>query len=169
MSIMLYNVKDRKIIPTEEIKLESDKIYIIIDTHMKRSKIWIWSGFNSSIRDRYYAGVSATKIKSQQKLYGASIEVVDEGNEPENFPILSEDKVMKAIEIEEIAVEEKDEIIQEQELDKIDTKIVEKKIPQAERTQTDRIRIEKLKNALKEISLSLENVVVQINNLMEDL
>ena len=78
-------------------KLGKDKIYIIIDRHAQRPKIWIWSGSDSGMMDRYFAGVSATKIKSQLKLYGASIEVVESGNEPEHFPLLSKDKIIESV------------------------------------------------------------------------
>ncbi len=90
MSLRFFKVERTEIIPMEDIALQEDKLYIILDTHSKRSTIWIWSGPKSDMMDRYYAGVFATKIKAQKKLYGASIEVVQGGNEPEEFPKLDQ-------------------------------------------------------------------------------
>jgi len=102
MNLTIYKVKEKKIIKTNEIPFEDNGIYIIIDQHMKRAKIWVWSGPDANNTDRYFAGVSATSIKSREKLYGASIEVVESGNEPESFPKLEN------LTLEEIPPEEKE-------------------------------------------------------------
>ena len=96
MSYILYKIEEREIVPTEDTILQNDRIYIIIDKTVKKSKIWIWSGSESRKMDRYFAGVSATKIKSKKRLYGASIEVVEGGNEPPLFPILNKETIIEA-------------------------------------------------------------------------
>ena len=110
MSYILYKIENREIVPTEDINLKEDMIYLIIDKTGKKSKIWIWSGPNSNNMDRYFAGVSATKIKSKKRLYGATIEVVDGGNEPSYFPVLTKDAlkgdVTDKIDIEKVIVPE---------------------------------------------------------------
>lgn len=93
MSITLFKVKDKKIFKTDIKKLEDDSIYIIIDRHAKRPRIYVWSGNKSDNKDRYFAGVSATSIKSKEHLYGASIEVIEEGSEPESFPKIADAEV----------------------------------------------------------------------------
>jgi hypothetical protein len=93
MSITLFKVKDKKIFKTDFKKLEEDSIYIIIDRHAKRPRIYVWSGNKSDNKDRYFAGVSATSIKSNEHLYGASIEVIEEGSEPESFPKIADAEV----------------------------------------------------------------------------
>lgn len=107
MSLTMFKIKGKEIFPTDEYELEKDKIYIIIDKQVKRTKIWVWSGPNTSKMEKYFAGVSATKIKSTQKLYGANIEVVESGNEPESFPILSKDtKISKPKSLKPVSFEE---------------------------------------------------------------
>ncbi len=96
MSIILYKIVGREVRPTEEKDFERDKIYIIIDKTVKKGKIWIWSGPESKSMDRYFAGVSATKIKSKKRMYGASIEVIEGGKEPEHFPDLSKAEIKEA-------------------------------------------------------------------------
>ena len=93
--ITLYKIDNKKLIGTNNPNLLTDNIYIIIDRSKKRPKIWIWSGNKSDKLDKYQGGVIATKLKSGLKLYGASIEVVEEGSEPENFPALSKQHVIK--------------------------------------------------------------------------
>jgi hypothetical protein len=93
-SITLYKVENKNIIRSGDQELDPDSIYIIVDRTPVRAKIWVWSGPNSSIKDRYFAGVSATTIKSQEKLYGSSIEVVEGGSEPEQFPKLEETRIL---------------------------------------------------------------------------
>ncbi|GAB4319843.1 MAG: hypothetical protein Kow0069_23490 [Promethearchaeota archaeon] len=100
MSVVIYKIKGNEVFYTDETELSSEHIYIIVDKLVKRPRIWVWSGRNANIRERYIAGVSATKIKSKERLYGASIEVVEEGNEPENFPQL------KTVPVEEKSKEE---------------------------------------------------------------
>ncbi len=99
MSVIIYKVKEHKIIPINEKTLETNNIYIIVQKTQMRPKIWVWSGRNSNIKDRYFAGVSATTVKSQEKLYGSSIEVVEEGTEPEQFPKLDKLEIVPANEV----------------------------------------------------------------------
>ncbi|MFX1317150.1 MAG: hypothetical protein ACFE9T_14915 [Promethearchaeota archaeon] len=175
MNLKLYKVKSKEIFHTDDIKLEKDGIYIILDKHVKRPKIWIWSGSDANIQDKYIAGASATKIKSREKLYGATIEVVEDGNEPENFPIISEKNIIKPLEkedqkiIEEIKVNTKDNIIKEEikirttDDIKIDTTKVEKS------EESNLLLKDQVKELLKEISLSLNNIKNKINNFLENL
>lgn len=97
MSLQLFRIDKSEVIPTDETTLESAHIYIIVDKLTMRPKIWVWSGKDSDMKERYFAGVNATKIKSFKKLYGASIEVVEEGNEPEHFPHLKSLESLESI------------------------------------------------------------------------
>jgi hypothetical protein len=94
MSILLYKVENKNIVRSTDKTLNEESIYIIVDRSLIRPKIWVWSGAKSNLKDRYFAGVSATTIKSQEKLYGSSIEVVEGGSEPEQFPKLEEGRII---------------------------------------------------------------------------
>ncbi|MBY9007422.1 MAG: hypothetical protein KGD63_11760 [Candidatus Lokiarchaeota archaeon] len=169
ISLILYKVENKEIIPVEEAPFESDKIYIIIEKHRrKRSKIWIWSGPDSNMLDKYFAGVSATRIKSKEKLYGASIEVVDSGNEPKQFPKISKDRIMKPIEEGEYYLS--DDIIEK--ISKAEDIIIEEvhsepiKIPK----ETDNmISIQKVTSILKELSLDLGKMREKINKFLSQI
>lgn len=169
MSLILYKVESREIIPIEEATFESNKIYIIIDKHRKkRPKIWIWSGPDSNILDRYFAGVSATRIKSKEKLYGASIEVVESGNEPKQFPKLSKDRIMKPIEDEQSYIS--DDIVEE--LSKAEDIIIEEahsepiEIPEV---SNNVVSIQRVTSILKELSLDLGKMREKINKFLSEL
>jgi len=97
MSILLYKVEKKNIVRSTDTKLDDHSIYIIVDRSLIRPKIWVWSGTKSDVKDRYYAGVSATTIKSQEKLYGSSIEVVEGGSEPGQFPKLEEARFLPLV------------------------------------------------------------------------
>jgi hypothetical protein len=94
MSILLFKVEKKNIVRSTDKTLNEGSIYIIVDRSLIRPKIWVWSGPKSDVKDRYFAGVSATTIKSQEKLYGSSIEVVEGGSEPEQFPKLEEGRII---------------------------------------------------------------------------
>ena len=169
MSLILYEVASREIIPIEEATFESNKIYIIIDKHRKkRPKIWIWSGPDSNILDRYFAGVSATRIKSKEKLYGASIEVVESGNEPKQFPKLSKDRIMKPIEDEETYLSE--DVVEE--ISKAEDIIIEEahsepiEIPEV---SNNVVSIQRVTSILKELSLDLGKMREKINKFLSEL
>jgi len=175
MSLMIYTIDGKDIVPVNDIKLKEDKIYIIIDIHAKRPKLWIWSGVNSSMIDKYHAGVSATKIKSRKKLYGASIEVVESGAEPEQFPNLSEAQLIEATEEE---FEEKLRIV-EPKIEKVtrkEPKIEEISAPQEKpainsemMAQTDIESKMKLKSFLSEISRDLNNIRQKIDDFIQNI
>ncbi|MFX1258224.1 MAG: hypothetical protein ACFFAN_10215 [Promethearchaeota archaeon] len=175
MSLKLYKVKSKEVVHTEDLKLEKDGIYIILDQHLKRPKIWIWSGSNANIQDKYIAGTSATKIKSREKLYGATIEVVEDGNEPKNFPIISEKNIIKRLAnedqeiIEEIKVNTKDETIKENTKTetKNNKKIDSSKVKKSE--DSTLLLKEQVNGLLNEISLSLKNITKKINRFLENL
>ncbi|MEJ2250195.1 MAG: hypothetical protein P8Y70_20355 [Candidatus Lokiarchaeota archaeon] len=168
MSIILYKIKDQEIIPTDEIKLSKDNIYIIVDKHMKRPKIWVWSGLKADISDRYFAGVSATRIKSQEKLYGASIEVVESGNEPESFPILEKNKIVERHQIIFKDIEEEaDEIqgVEKKEVPETKEIIEEEGELVADISKTDKKLIQKYQ---KTLDAKEEKVVVFLEEMMEE-
>ncbi len=126
MSIILYKVKEHTVVPCEDNPLNPENIYIIVAKTQIRPKIWVWSGPKSNIQDRYFAGVSATTIKSHEKLYGSSIEVVEGGSEPDQFPKFDQIQIMKASEVE-VPTIEKSEIAEE-----LAIPIVEAKAPPLE-------------------------------------
>ncbi len=94
MKIIMFKVKDGKIFKCQDKKLDSKGNYIIFDKDVKRSKIWIWNGSQSLIKDRYLVGVSATSIKSREGLYGSKIEVIDESSESKKFQKLIENNII---------------------------------------------------------------------------
>ncbi|MHA1283868.1 MAG: hypothetical protein ACTSQP_15335 [Promethearchaeota archaeon] len=184
MSIRLFEIEGRKIIPTDNTPLNDDKIYIIIDEHAKRPKIWIWSGKNSKMMDRYFAGVSATKIKSKEKLYGASIEVVESGNEPERFPLLSKDKIAQPISeaepyiVEEI-IEEKQIVPPKEEIPKVEA--IETKTEKETEVKPSPLELkesiekeytlfkEKVISLLREIDENFNNIHKKIKSFLKDI
>jgi hypothetical protein len=95
MSILLYKIENKNVIRSIDKTLDQSSIYIIVDRSLLRPKIWVWSGPKSKVKDRYFAGVSATTIKSQEKLYGSSIEVVEGGSEPEQFPKMDQSQILE--------------------------------------------------------------------------
>jgi hypothetical protein len=169
---MEINGKD--IIPVEEPDLKEDKIYIIIDTHAKRPKIWIWSGAHSSVIDRYHAGVSATKIKSRKKLYGASIEVVESGHEPEQFPNLGEAELLQEP-MEEPFEEEVPLPKPQMEVETNEQEVIEKATPTEKEPSLDSeqvVQIEaeikgKFKMFLKAISEDLNTIAKKIDDFIQ--
>ncbi|MFX1338640.1 MAG: hypothetical protein ACFFDK_08530, partial [Promethearchaeota archaeon] len=140
----------------------------------KRPKIWIWSGSNANIQDKYIAGASATKIKSKEKLYGASIEVVEDGSEPENFPIISEEKIITSLEKVDLKEREKIEIeVSINAEEKVNTteglKIDASEGDTLEGDDPILILKEQLKVFLKDISENLTDVIVKIKNFSKKL
>ncbi len=169
ISLILYEVEGREILPVEEATFESNKIYIIIDKHRKkRSKIWIWSGPDSNILDRYFAGVSATRIKSKEKLYGASIEVVESGNEPKQFPKLTKDRIMKPTE-EEPSFMSEDIVEEVSKAEDIFIEEVHSEPLLIPKESGDMISIQKMTGFLKELSLDLGKMREKINKFLSDL
>ncbi|MFX1451049.1 MAG: hypothetical protein ACFFCM_09415 [Promethearchaeota archaeon] len=61
-------------------KLESDDVVLVLDR--KDNNIWVWKGKNASPRSYYAAGTQATKLKTAERMYGAKIQNIEEGNEP---------------------------------------------------------------------------------------
>ena len=185
MNLILYkvkdqkytNVNDRKLTSIDDLKLDNDEIYIIIDKHMKRPKIWIWSGPDSKLQDRYFAGVSATKIKSKERLYGATIEVVECGNEPDQFPILTKEKISEPtkegkpfiIEEKEVAEPTTEEMVGI-EVESVTTSIEDSQPkPLKIVEKMDFITQQKVISLLKEISQDLEKLQNKINIFLMDL
>ena len=166
MSLMLFKVKGREIKPTYDATLSKDEIFIIIDRHKKRPKIWIWSGSDANLMDRYFAGVSATKIKSKEKLYGASIEVVESGSEPKNFPKLSKEKIIEPLITKEILLideEEVKEIEQFEALSEVGEAFEKSKKPEVT------IDKEKIKRFLGNLLLDIENLAKKIENFLNEI
>ncbi|MFX1276598.1 MAG: hypothetical protein ACFFBP_17570 [Promethearchaeota archaeon] len=184
MSITLYKIEGREIIPTEETEFKEDSIYIIIDKSRKKGKIWIWSGSEAKSMDRYFAGVSATKIKSNKRLYGASIEVVEGGNEPDYFPDLKNVAIKEATE-EKIKFEKIIVPVSEQEEIKLIKAKSKGSAPQVKSKQApvqevskEEISKEKesklllkqnITSLLKEISLDMEKIQNKIQSFLNNL
>ncbi len=82
MELKIYQVKREGLEETDAIN--SKMVAIISDPG--QNIIWIWKGKDSSRFEYADATNQAAKIK-KEKLFQAHIERVDEGEEPENFPI----------------------------------------------------------------------------------
>lgn len=168
---MIYKIKDREVIPTNEFNLENDTIYIIIDRHKKKPKIWVWTGTEAKKDDKYYAGMAATKIKSKEKLYGAGIEHVESGDEPKNFLSITKEKIIEPPEEEK----EELEIALATPEPQIKSKMKATSIEVSQATpleiaeNQDLISPLKVKSLLKEISISLESLQNKINRFLEEL
>ena len=184
MSITLYKIEGREIIPTDETEFKEDSIYIIIDKSRKKGKIWIWSGSEAKSMDRYFAGVSATKIKSKKRLYGASIEVVEGGNEPDYFPDLKNIEIQEAsgekIEFEKIIVPglEQEEVRPLKASGKSAATQVKSKQDSIQEESKEEISKEKesklllkqyIASLLKEISLDMEKIQKKIESFLNNL
>ena len=65
--------------------LNSKMVAIISDP--SQNIIWIWKGKDSSRFEYADATNQATQVKKDVGLFHANIERVEEGEEPENFPI----------------------------------------------------------------------------------
>ncbi len=175
MSLTLFKIEGKEVTPTDDDQLGQDKIYIIIDKHAKRPKIWIWSGEESDIMDRYFAGVTATKIKSQMKLYGASIEVVESGNEPEHFPLLSKDSIIEPVKDaepfifeEEVSTTTKEEILQSEEKVAVKPKITEAP-SKIEAGVQDMVSKDKVRSFFEAINSDLDSLKQKINEFLSNL
>ncbi len=146
----MYKIDGRELVPTDEKTLNKNSIYIIIDKHTKKSKIWIWSGSEAKNMDRYFAGVSATKIKSKKRLYGASIEVVEQGHEPGHFPDLSAVEIKEPseekIEMQKVIVPLSSEI-------PVKSPVVNQTKPQGARKTVSAVETRTIQNDEKEFSL----------------
>ncbi|NVM02704.1 MAG: hypothetical protein HWN67_10230 [Candidatus Helarchaeota archaeon] len=82
LELKIYQVKREGLEETDAINTKM--VAIISDPG--QNIIWIWKGKDSSRFEYADATNEATKIK-REKLFQAHIERVDEGEEPENFPI----------------------------------------------------------------------------------
>lgn len=171
---MLYIVKGREMVPTDDLSFENNRIYIIIDKRMEKATIWIWTGSEATKVDKYHAGVSATKIKSKEKLYNASIEIVESGNEPENFPKLTEEDISepKALILEQ---KQADEIKSASVSPELQVKSAVK--PTSEISQPKPLEpperpdllSKKVRSFLEEISHTIETLQNQIKKFLADL
>jgi ribosomal protein S27AE len=91
--------------------LESGFAYVVVDRN--QNMLWMWKGSKCSPGDAYKAGVQTTKLKSALRMYSASIKQVEEGDEPDNFPSITED--VESIEAEQKAKEETEQRAREEE------------------------------------------------------
>ena len=180
MSITLFKVENKTIIRSADNEFDPSGIYIIVDRTPVRPKIWVWSGPNSNIKDRYFAGVSATTVKSQEKLYGSSIEVVEGGAEPEQFPKMDEVRILAPIEGElEIGErillqgEQNEEKTIEEEFDSLEIPSEEFETSADETTKSewgpDRLARQKIKGLLGDISHDLEEIRNKIESFLTEL
>ncbi|MHA1315472.1 MAG: hypothetical protein ACTSSI_13025 [Candidatus Helarchaeota archaeon] len=92
--ISIFKMVQDDVAPTTE--LSSDNVCLILDRD--QNKIFIWKGKYTSPGERYRAGTAATRLKSRERLYGAATVIVDEGEEPADFPDLSKLKSQVAVE-----------------------------------------------------------------------
>jgi len=172
MSLTIYKIAGKEIIPTDEYELEKNKIYIIVDKQVKRTKIWIWSGPNTSNKEKYFAGVSATKIKSSQRLYGANIEVVERGNEPESFPIFSKNtKIVKPKSPKPVSFEENiGEEFKEVEFQKsTPIEIQGQSITDEKNLEVKKVDIKEIKVLLNDITKNLKNITSKIDDFLDNI
>jgi hypothetical protein len=70
-----------------EIEKKPDSASAAIVVEEDKNKIWIWKGANATPHDFYRASTNATRIKSQMGLFKARPIIVEEGEEPKDFPI----------------------------------------------------------------------------------
>ena len=68
-----------------EKKPESNSAVIVVEE--EKSKIWIWKGSAATPHDFYRASTNATRLKSQMGLFKARPIIVEEGHEPNDFPL----------------------------------------------------------------------------------
>ena len=64
--------------------LDSDRVCLVADK--VQTKIWIWKGKYTSPGEVYRAGTAATRLKTSERMYGAQTVMVNEGEEPSDFP-----------------------------------------------------------------------------------
>lgn len=197
--LTLFKIENKKIFGTNNPNLETENIYIIIDKSKKRAKMWIWAGAKANKLDKYHAGVLSTKLKSSLKLYGASVEVVEEGNEPKSLPTLTKQHIIEQPEGEidlntisdsfpsekpkkvikrrvESAVEEEPEIVEiasEREVEKIkptdEAEIKPKAVFVEKKTSKALTSSKNIKTLLEDISSTLGELQNKIKNYLDDL
>ena len=63
-------------------KLESDRVYCIVDCTSKN--IYLWLGKNAGVRKRFIGAQYASKIRVEYG-FNFSVKSLDEGEEPSNF------------------------------------------------------------------------------------
>ena len=171
MSLTLYKIKEKEVVLTNELNLENDMIYIIVDRRKKKPKIWIWTGTDARKDDKYYAGMAATKIKSKEKLYGASIEHVESGDEPKSFLAITKKKIIEPSEEEKAELEIAIATPEPQIKSKINATSVEVSQPMSSETaeKQDVISPLKVKSLLKDITITLETLRNKISKFFEEL
>ncbi len=85
--------------------LDSDRVCLVADKI--QTKIYIWKGKYTSPGEVYRAGTAATRLKTSEKMYGAQTIMVDEGEEPSDFPdVTGISGLAKTIEVQEPEVKE---------------------------------------------------------------
>ncbi|MFX0138113.1 MAG: hypothetical protein ACFFDN_31005 [Candidatus Hodarchaeota archaeon] len=84
--------------------LDSDRVCLVADK--VQTKIWIWKGKYTSPGEVYRAGTAATRLKTSERMYGAQAVMVDEGEEPADFPdVTGISGLKKTLEAEETETE----------------------------------------------------------------
>jgi len=171
MSLTLYKIKEKEVILTNELNLENDLIYIIVDRRKKKPKIWIWTGTEARKDDKYYAGMAATKIKSKEKLYGASIEHVESGDEPKSFLAITKEEIIEPSEEEKTELEIAIATPEPQIKSKMSATSVKvsQHMPLETAEKQELISPLKVNSLLKDISLTLETLQNKINKFLEEL
>lgn len=108
--------------------LESGNVYLVSDP--AQDTIWLWKGSGAKHSIVYNAGTAATKLKTTEKMYASKLVRVDEGDEPSEFPDITQtaaiSKEMVSEAKEAVAIEAPPEgqhniyLINQGELEKID-------------------------------------------------
>ncbi|NVM02606.1 MAG: hypothetical protein HWN67_09740 [Candidatus Helarchaeota archaeon] len=94
---IFYMVQDN-MVSTDN--LDSDRVCLVADKI--QLKIYIWKGKYTSPGEVYRAGTAATRLKTSEKMYGAQTVMVDDGEEPNDFPdITGITGLAKTLEVQE--------------------------------------------------------------------
>lgn len=129
--------------------LDSDHVCLITDT--KQTKIWIWKGKFTSPGEVYRAGTAATRLKASERMYTAQTQMIDEENEPTDFPKIKKGKSGGIIESKP-EVEEP-----EPELEKPEVEIKEEEPEiREEEPETKEAELKEEKEELEEIGVEFE-------------
>jgi uncharacterized Zn finger protein (UPF0148 family) len=80
--------------------LDSDRVCLVADKI--QTKIYIWKGKYTSPGEVYRAGTAATRLKTSERMYGAQTVMVDDGEEPSDFPdVTGISGLTKTLEVQE--------------------------------------------------------------------
>ncbi|NHI92383.1 MAG: hypothetical protein EAX96_07750 [Candidatus Lokiarchaeota archaeon] len=152
--ILIFHQKGDNIIKATN--LDSDTVALVADKN--QNIIFVWKGKFTSPGERYRAGTAATRLKSSERMYGAQTIMVDEGEEPKNFPDLkgaakeTEEKAKKEAEEEakRKAEEEAKRKVEDEKKKKLEMK--KKKIKKPRKADLEKKPEKKVSKEIKKIS-----------------